>query len=144
MHWKLRRYGPKQSNSILVSETQQFLDGRLHDVAFASGDDVPAWVWLSAIAHGDALNLEHAKNWLSDHQEVRPVLNGWDRVLQHLTKWLLETSEAIGCPTSDLQRSLLVPLELAVTMTPVGPATMCRLVNAMLLDAKTRIGSDQA
>jgi hypothetical protein len=63
-------------------------------------------------------------------------------VLQHLTKRLLETSEAIGCPASDLQRSLLVPLELAVTMTPVGPATMCRLVNSMLLDAKTNIEID--
>ena len=75
-------------------------------------------------------------------QGVRPELNGWGRVLQHLTTRLLETSEAIGCQTSDLQRSLLVPLELAVTITPVGPATMCRLVNAMLIDAKTRIEID--
>jgi hypothetical protein len=71
-------------------------------------------------------------------------LNGWGRVLQHLTRRLLETSEAIGCPASELQRRLLVPLELAVTMTPVGPATMCRLVNTMLLDAKMHAGIDQS
>jgi hypothetical protein len=106
-----------------VSEAQQFLDGRLLDIAFESGGDVPAWVWLSAIAHGDAPTLERAQHWLSDHQGMRPELNGWGRVLQHLTKRLLETSEAIGCPASDLQRNLLVPPELAITMTPVGPAT---------------------
>jgi hypothetical protein len=143
MQWKLRRHGPKQSDSILVSETQQFLNGHLLDVAFESGGDVPAWVWLSTLAHGDAPILERAQSWLSDHQGMRPELNGWGRVLQHLTRRLLETSEAIGCPPSDLQRSLLVPLELAVTMTPVGPATMCRLVNVMLIDAKTQIGIDQ-
>lgn len=143
MHRKLRRGRPKQGDSILVDETQQFLDGRLLDTAFASGGDVPAWIWLSAIAHGDAPILEHAQTWLSDHQGARPEMNGWGRVLQHLTERLLETSKAIGCPPRDLQRTLLVPLELAVTMTPIGPATMCRLVNAMLVDAKANIGSDQ-
>jgi hypothetical protein len=144
MRWKRRRCGSRQSDSILVSEAQQFLDGRLLDVAFESGGDVPAWVWLSAIAHGDAPILEHAQHWLADHEGVRPELNGWGRVLQHLTTRLLETSEAIGCSARELQRSLLVPLELAVTMTPVGPATMCRLVNAMLVDARMRIGFDHA
>jgi hypothetical protein len=139
MQWKLRRNGPKETDSLLVTEVKQFLDGQLLDIAFESGGEVPAWVWLSTIAHGDARILEHAENWLSDHHGVRPELNGWGRVLQHLTRRLLDTSEAIGCPTSDLQRSLLVPLELAVTMTPVGPATMCRLVNEMLIGAKARI-----
>lgn len=138
MHWKHRSHEPRHGE-VLANEAQQFLNGGLLDLAFASGGDVPAWIWLSAIAHGDAPLLACTKNWLADHQGVRPELNGWGRVLQHLTTRLLETSEAIGCQTSDLQRSLLVPLELAVTITPVGPATMCRLVNAMLIDAKTRI-----
>jgi hypothetical protein len=143
MHWKHRRHEPRHGE-ILASETEQFLNGSILDLAFASGGDIPAWIWLSAIAHGDAPLLARNKNWLSDHQGARPELNGWGRVLQHLTTRLLETSEAIGCQTSDLQRSLLVPLELAVTITPVGPATMCRLVNAMLIDAKTRIESDRS
>jgi hypothetical protein len=143
MNWKHRRHEPRYGE-ILASETEQFLNGTLLDVAFASGDDVPAWIWLSAIAHGDAPLLARTKHWLSDHKGVRPELNGWGRVLQHLTTRLLETSEAMGCPTSDLQRSLLVPLELAVTITPVGPATMCRLVNAMLVDARRRIEIDRS
>jgi hypothetical protein len=142
MHWKHRHHEPRYGE-ILASETEQFLNGSLLDVAFASGDEVPAWIWLSAIAHGDAPLLARTKSWLSDHEGVRPELNGWGRVVQHLTARLLETSEAMGCPTSDLQRSLLIPLELAVTITPVGPATMCRLVNAMLVDAKTRIEIDR-
>jgi hypothetical protein len=143
MHWTHRRHQP-QYGELLASEAAQFLDGGLLDVAFASGNDVPAWIWLSAIAHGDAPLLARTKNWLSDHRGVRPELNGWGRVLQHLTARLLETSEAMGCPTSDLQRSLLVPLELAVTITPVGPATMCRLVNDLLIGAKTRIELDRS
>jgi hypothetical protein len=143
MHWKHRRPEPRYGD-ILAGEAEQFLNGSLLDVVFAGGDDVPAWIWLSAIAHGDEPLLAHTRNWLSDHAGIRPELNGWGRVLQHLTTRLLETSEAIGCPVSDLQRSLLVPLELAVTITPVGPATMCRLVNAMLTDAKTRIEIDKS
>jgi hypothetical protein len=142
MQWKHRRHQP-QYGEILANEADQFLNGRLLDVAFASGDDVPAWIWLSAIAHGDRSLLGRTQNWLTDHKGARPELNGWGRVLQHLTTRLLETSDALGCPASDLQRSLLVPLELAVTITPVGPATMCRLVNAMLIDAKTQVEIDR-
>jgi hypothetical protein len=142
VHWKHRRQEPRYGE-MLASEAEQFLNGSLLDVAFASGDDVPAWIWLSAIAHGDAPLLSRTQNWLSDHQGARPELNGWGRVLQHLATRLLETSEAIGCPASDLQRNLLVPLELAVTITPVGPATMCRLVNAMFIDAETQIEIDR-
>jgi len=143
MHWRHRR-PERRHGEILASEAEQFLNGSLLDVAFESGGDVPAWIWLAAIAHGDAPLLAHTKNWLSNHQGIRPELNGWGRVLEHLTARLLETSEAIGCPTRDLQRSLLVPLELAVTITPVGPATMCRLVNAMLTDARTRTQLDRS
>jgi hypothetical protein len=143
MHSKHRRHEPRDGE-MLASEAEQFLNGGLLDVAFASSDDVPAWIWLSAIAHGDAPLLARTKNWLSDHQGARPELNGWGRVLQHLATRLLETSEAMGCPTSDLQRNLLVPLELAVTITPVGPATMCRLVNAMFIDAEARIEVDRS
>ena len=143
MHWKHRRHEPRPGE-VLASEAEQFLDGSLLEDAFTSGRDVPAWIWLSAIAHGDERRLARIQNWLSDHQGLRPELNGWGRVLQHLSTRLLETSKDMGCPTSDLQRSLLVPLELAVTIAPVGPATMCRLVNAMLIDARTRIESDQS
>jgi hypothetical protein len=143
MQWKHRRHQPRYGE-ILASETEQFLNGSLLDVAFASGDEVPAWIWLSTIAHGDEPLLARTQNWLADHEGARPELNGWGRVLQHLTTRLLETSQAMGCPASDLQRSLLIQLELAVTITPVGPATMCRLVNAMLLDAKARIEIDRS
>jgi hypothetical protein len=142
MHWNHRRNEPPHGE-ILASEAEQFLSGSLLDVAFTSGSEVPAWIWLSAIAHGDESRLARIQNWLSDHQGFRPELNGWGRVLQHLSTRLLETSEAMGCAPSDLQRSLLIPLELAVTITPVGPATMCRLVSAMLSDARTRIEIDR-
>ena len=50
MNGRLRRFGPRQGDSILVSEAEQFLSGTLLDVAFESGGEVPAWsVWLSAI-----------------------------------------------------------------------------------------------
>jgi hypothetical protein len=76
MHWKHRHHEPRYGE-ILASETEQFLNGSLLDVAFASGDEVPAWIWLSAIAHGDAPLLARTKSWLSDHEGVRPELNGW-------------------------------------------------------------------
>jgi hypothetical protein len=56
MHWKHRGHGPRHGE-ILASEAEQFLNGGLLDLAFASGGDVPAWIWLSAIAHGDAHSL---------------------------------------------------------------------------------------
>jgi len=142
MRWRLRRHDPERDGG-LVSETESFLRGQYLDIAFDNDADVPAWVWLSVIAHGNEDVLLRARRWLSDHSGCRPELNGWARVLQHEASEILDTAAAVGWSLQDLQRELLVPLELAVTITPVGPATLSRLVQTMLTDAKARVGIDR-
>jgi AraC-like DNA-binding protein len=99
---------------------------------------------LSVIAHGDSEVLARSEHWLRTHHGLRPELDNWGRVLQHVAGQLLQTADTLGCSVSELQRQFLVPLELAVTLTPVGPATLYRLVNAMLSDLRSQIGIERA
>jgi hypothetical protein len=145
LHWRpRRRQDPQPTDGELVNETEQFLAGQYLEVAFAREGDLPTWVWLSTIAHGNEDQLSRAEDWLSEHEGLHPELRSWGRVLQHISRQMLDTAAFIGCSVSELQRNLLVPLELAVAITPVGPATLCRLVDTMLADAKSKIGSDRA
>jgi hypothetical protein len=126
----------------LVRETQLFLDGSYLEVAFCDAIDIPAWAWLSVLAHGDQGSLERAMSWLASHEGARPEFNAWGRVLEHLARQILDTARAIDYPLHKLQRDLLVPLLLTIITTPVGPATLCRLVSSMMIEveAKSSLG----
>lgn len=128
----------------VAAEAAGFLNGQYADTAFLSSNDVPAWAWLSVIAHGDRATLERCARWMDEHRGARAELDNWGRVLQHVSRRLLESSDELGCSIIHLQRQLLVPLELAVSLTPVGPATLYRLVNAMLSDVHSRAKTEQS
>ena len=102
----------------------------------------PAWVWLSTLAHGDEETLKRATNWVNDHQQTRPEYDEWSRVLQYAAVQVLDTSRIVGCKLSKLQRELLVPLELAIISTPVGPATVYRILTSMLSEVRTHVRID--
>ena len=138
MRWKLRHQDSHRPGESLVNETEQFLSGGYLEFAFASGRSIPAWAWLASVVHGDESALIRAQCFVRDHHGTRPEYDCWGRVLQLLARLVLDSARAMGCSVSEIQRELLIPLELAVMLTPVGPATMCRLVEAMLVDAGPR------
>ena len=143
MSWWSRKWESQGHNLSVAAEAESFLSGRYLETMFDSLDEIPAWAWLSVIAHGDERVLERSEHWLQEHRGARPELDGWGRVLEHVARQLVTTAAAIGCPVTELQRHLLIPLELAVSLTPVGPATLYRLVNAMLSDMSSQSGFDR-
>jgi hypothetical protein len=143
MAWWSRHSSARDEIGI-VSEVSRFLSGRCLDSAFCTAEDIPAWAWLSVVAHGDSATLERSARWMDEHRGARPELDNWGRVLQYTSCRLLQTADTLGCSVIELQRQLLVPLELAVCLTPVGPATMYRLVNALLTDVRSKAGIEQS
>ena len=144
MSWWSRQFTSPQGESGLAAEVERFLSGHHLESIFDSAEEIPAWVWLSVVAHGDDEVLERTQHWLAEHHGVRPELDAWGRVLQLVAAQLVETAAAIDCEVSELQRQLLVPLELAVSLTSVGPATLHRLVTVMLSDMSSQSDVDQA
>lgn len=147
-HWRLRprriHAEPLQPDESLVIETQSYLDGNYLEIAFNENRDVPAWAWLSVLAHGDEKSLARAATWLSDHPGVRPEFDTWGRVLEHVAHQVLDTAVAVGCSLGEIQRDLLIPLELTIINTPVGPTTLYRLISAILAELKTRVETEHS
>jgi hypothetical protein len=144
MRWRIRqevRSEPASPVSI-ADEAERFLAGRYLDIAFDTQRDIPAWIWLSALAHGDTRDLSLAATWLSDHQGLRPEFDAWGRVLQLLAREIDDTIATVGCRLVQLQQDILQPTELAILASPVGPATLYRIVSAALTEviAKSRSG----
>jgi hypothetical protein len=126
---------------VLVAEAERFLSGRYLDDAYEANREVPGWVWLSTLAHGDAETLEAAEHWLAVERPVRSEYDTWGRVLQLLAREIRSMTETTTCTLSDIQRELLVPLELAIIASPVGPATMYRVVMSMIDHVRNRVES---
>jgi hypothetical protein len=97
-----------------VAESAAFLTGTLAEQLEAQGQSVPVWVWTNLLAHGNeelivesiARPYRHrllARNWWIARAELA------DMVLD-LTHW----SRSL----SDLQQSVLIPLELDLASRP--------------------------
>jgi hypothetical protein len=145
MRWKHRSASSQRRDDDGVArEAEQFLEGLLLENAFTTGKEIPAWVWLSTLAHGDEPTLIRVTEWFHDHGGVRPEYDEWGRVLQYAAVQVLETSRIVGCALSKLQREVLVPLELAIITTPVGPATIYRILTSTLSEVRTHVGIERS
>ena len=144
MRWRFRRPVANLHPASIADEAQRFLDGQYLDVALEGQREVPAWVWLSVVAHGDEKRLREVASWAGDHRELRPEFEEWGRLLEHLARQVLLSSSVVGRPISHIQRDLLIPLELAIFITPVGPPTLYRLVTAMFAVLETGSSVDHA
>ena len=142
MRWR-NRDPDAEGAELLVAEVEQFLEGHYLDVLFDSRREVPAWAWLSLLTHGDEETLRELETWNARHGASRPELETWVRVLQLLARRLLAMSETIPYSVVEIQRELLVPLEIAIMTSPIGPATMYRVVISMLEHARARLGSER-
>ena len=133
MLWRLRR------PAALGDEAKLFLDGKYLELAYSTGRDLPAWVWLSTLGHADEATLSLAETWHVEHEGERPEYGVWGTVLEHLVVQLREVACALDVSIASLQRSIIVPLELVISTNPVGPATLYRLVSRMLAE----VGADR-
>lgn len=84
MSWWSKRASLSQSDDSLAAEVEWFLNGQYLETVFTSAAEVPYWAWLSVIAHGDSELLTRSEHWLRTHHGLRPELDNWGRVLQHV------------------------------------------------------------
>ena len=141
--WRQRATGDEGDAARLVEEAEQFLTGRYLETAVATLPEVPAAIWLSVLAHGDATMLRHATRASDAGVLVRPDFDTWFRVLEHLARVVEELVES-GMSLEHLQSEVLVPLELAVLLSPTGPVTFYRLASSLLDEIRDNAKSERA
>lgn len=116
----------------LIDECQAFLDGRFAELAAADSGYVPVWAWLNQLAHGTVEELRCAADRLAER-------TGWAQATAFLAGELVDIVDSGRMSLADLQRDILVPLELDVlNARTTGLWTPGRLVRGVLRILPTR------
>jgi hypothetical protein len=113
----------------LVAECEAFLAGRYLSSCAGQGGRLPAWVWLSTLAHGNRADIEA----LADGEAG--LLDG-PGPAQYFARQLLDIADMHRSSLRSLQRELLVPLELSCDGT--DSTRMTKLLYTQLLLALRR------
>jgi len=101
MWWRHRQslQGRRTDGERLVSESEEFLKGRLVDHVLGGWHEVPVWVWLNTFAHGT-------------REEVAALGDGRrGSTLRYLAEEILAVAED-DADLRTLQSFALIPLEL--------------------------------
>ncbi len=103
MPWfgSLRRRGGIE----LVGECEAFLAGRLAERIEQRAESVPVWAWTNLLAHGSRQDL------CSERRRFRVIGGQWREGRSFLVAELLDLADEFG-PLTEIQRTVLVPLEL--------------------------------
>lgn len=102
----------RSQSSRVVREIERFLAGDMVDAFSARGRWVPAWAWISLLTHAPAEVLQaHAG------RGVGPKLRGqldpaWSGAVALLCRELLLVADQTGNSVEDLQRDVLLDVEL--------------------------------
>ena len=120
----------------MVRDCEAFLAGEYVERAEHASGGLPAWAWLNLLAHGSHDQLVEATARLGavDADEWRD--RRWRNAQGYLAGELLDACNGEPAALRDLQRRVLVPLELDLTsaVTRLDPAGLAKAV----LDALER------
>ena len=103
----MRRRERSRREDGLADECAAFLTGTLTDRWEADGLAVPIWAWTNLLAHGSTEMIEYAVTRPGRH---RLLTRCWWIARAQLADLILEITDRTSL--SELQRSVLVPLEL--------------------------------
>jgi len=140
MWWRGKRDGqPSDDGGGLGTgvgdECEAFLAGRLARYLGAAGQPVPPVGWLNQVAHGTPAELSALARTSS---MGTPPPSRWARTVGYLARSLLERSRETCRTIEELQRELLVPLELELIAMPecadLDPADIVRITLARLYE----------
>ncbi len=94
----------------LVIECESYLGGNYPSLLQDHGLPVPAWAWLSVLAHGTAQSLEARA--VEERRRPDPDGTNWEGAVDLLAQELVTAATRAGCTVEDLQHSILRDLEL--------------------------------
>jgi len=122
---------------ILIRECEDFLSGNLARDLISAGGTVPDWAWLNLLAHASEAELrifaqeEYSEGLLS-------IYDAWRYAEYGTACAVLAASEACGCSVEEIQRCVLIPLELELaTVNEISPDKF----EAMVFDALNHYGA---
>ena len=125
----MRKRDQQSGSSILATECGAFLDGTLAEYWDERGVVVPVWVWTNLLAHGSEELIAES---VAGPSRPRRAARSWRIARSYLAYQMLDVTDA-RCPLSDLQRNVLVPLELDMAARPEvsrwGPARWVETVS---------------
>jgi hypothetical protein len=103
------------AEAALVSEGEAFLLGSLVDLIESRAGNVPVWAWTNLLAHGTEEDLQGAAatvlaGGVAEHTQ-------WHQARSYLAAEVLHCAQLHGS-LAELQRAVLVPLELGLTSRP--------------------------
>ena len=98
----------------IVLECEAFLDGTLAEYWDHKGVAVPPWAWLNLLAHGSEKQIRAS---IARPSRSRRASRSWRTARTYVAYALLTLIDA-ECTLADMQRSLLIPLELQMAELP--------------------------
>jgi len=110
----MRKRDHQSGSSILAMECGAFLDGTLAEYWDERGVVVPVWAWTNLLAHGAE---ELIGEIVARPYRTRRAGLSWRIARSHLAYEILELTDA-RCTLSDLQATVLIPLELEMAARP--------------------------
>jgi hypothetical protein len=123
----MRRRWRDRREEGLADECAAFLTGTLTDRWEADGLAVPIWAWTNLLAHGSRDVIADAVSRPSRHHLLTRC---WWIARAQLADLILEMTDRASL--SDLQESVLIPLELELaSRTDVPFWTACQWVNTV-------------
>jgi hypothetical protein len=100
-----QRQRRKASQRRLVKECEAFLTSEFAESSVPAGEPVPVWAWINLLAHGTEEQLRR--------EVIMPAgSDNWHRARSLLAARLFANAAAGGTSLAEIQRDVLVPLEL--------------------------------
>lgn len=139
--WRRRKQDPEPARPApsfdigVGGECEAYLAGGLAAYLQDVGRPVPPVGWLNQVAHATPVELA----FLAISRDVDAIQPpSWRRAVAYLADSLLERARETGRPIEQLQRELLVPLELELMGDPAAvdldPADLIRLTMTRLYE----------
>lgn len=117
----LRELGAGIEARRLTYESEAFLAGQYAQILQTDGHSVPAWAWLSALAHGPhEVLVELAAR--GRYADANAEDGAWTQVVSGLAIELLAIAARTGCRVEELQHAALVTLESSTDLTGDHPS----------------------
>lgn len=128
--WRRKKGRLPDSANELVAECEAFLSGSYGSYLADRCREIPAWVWINGLAHGNEAELRRAAARSNDRGDPGSLIVA-------LAREILMAADERNVTLKALQRRTLIPLELALAdrcglEVPTDSATLTMMLKAVI------------